>query len=133
MMKKMNKEKVLGYVEVAGLTLVLVAAASWLFSHAVAGIVLAAGTVMLAVGRFLQTPFYAKYSVRDPRELTLRRLYHQRVFGIIALILAAALMNMPAGFYYGVWLGASSWLILFVFFVLIEVYTAFRISSVDKG
>lgn len=128
----MNKEKMLGYVEVAGLSIVLLSAVVWLFNHGVAGVLIAVGTVLLALGRLLQTPFYAKYSAADPRELTLRRLYHQRVFGIIALVLSAALMNMPMGFYFGVWLAPSSWLVLFVFFVVVEVYTVFRISAVDK-
>ncbi len=132
-MTRMNKEKILGYAEVAGLSLVLLSAVVWLTNHAIAGIIIAAGTVLLALGRFLQTPFYMKYSPTDPRELTLRRLYHQRVFGIVALVIAAALMNTPAGFYFGVWVGASSWLLLFVFFVVVEVYTVFRISAIDKG
>lgn len=129
----MNKEKFLGYVELAGLSVVLIAAVVWIMNHAVAGVLLAVGTVLLVVGRFLQTPFYAKYPLHDKRELTLRRLYHQRVFGAVALVLAAVLMNLPAGFYYGVWVGVSSWLLLFMFYVVVEVYTAFRISSVDKG
>lgn len=132
-MMKMNREKVLGYVEAAGLLVVVGATAGWIVNHSVGGALMAIGTVLLAVGRFFQTPFYAKYSPTDPKELTLRRLYHQRVFGIIALVISATLMNTPAGFYYGVWVGPSSWLLLFVFFVVIEVYTVFRISAVDKS
>lgn len=134
-MKKMNKEKILGYVESAGLLQVVIAAAIWILPdlRTVAQGWMAVAAVMLLLGRFLQEPFYLKYSERDPKVLTLRRLYHQRVFGIIALILAAAMMFVPQGFYYGMYVGKSSWLILFVIFVVIEVYTAFRISSVDKG
>lgn len=130
-------QKILGIIEVVGLTLVVVAAALWAFpmeslrSLSLWGMSL--GTVALVVGRFMQTPFYLKYPVTDPRELTLRRLYHQRVFGIVALILATVMMWLPVGFYAGMYLGKTSWLIPFVFFVVVEVYTVFRISAVEKG
>ncbi|MBR6973708.1 MAG: hypothetical protein IKH80_03665 [Bacteroidaceae bacterium] len=130
-------QKILGLIEVVGLTLVVVAAALWAFpmenlrSLSLWGMSL--GTVTLVVGRFMQTPFYLKYPVTDPRELTLRRLYHQRVFGIVALILATVMMWLPVGFYAGMYLGKTSWLIPFVFFVVVEVYTVFRISAVEKG
>ena len=130
-------QKILGIIEVVGLTLVVVAAALWAFpmenlrSLSLWGMSL--GTVALVVGRFMQIPFYLKYPVTDPRELTLRRLYHQRVFGIVALILATVMMWLPVGFYAGMYLGKTSWLIPFVFFVVVEVYTVFRISAVEKG
>ena len=128
----MKKDKIFGYVEIIGETLVVVGAAGWMPARVVAQWIFAAGVLLFAVGRFLQTPFYQKYAKRDPRELTLRRLYNQRVIAMVALILSAMLMFMPAGFYYGVYLGTMSWLVLFVVFVLVEVYTIFRISVVDK-
>ena len=82
---------------------------------------------------FMQTPFYLKYPMTDPRELTLRRLYHQRVFGMVGLFLATLFMWLPTGFYSGLYLGPTAWLIPFVFFVVVEVYTVFRISAVEKG
>lgn len=130
-------QKFLGIIEVVGLTLVVVAAALWAFPmenlHSLSLWGMSLGTVALVVGRFMQTPFYLKYPVTDPRELTLRRLYHQRVFGIVALILATVMMWLPVGFYAGMYLGKTSWLIPFVFFVVVEVYTVFRISAVEKG
>ena len=69
----------------------------------------------------------------DPRELTLRRLYHQRVFGMVALVLAAIVMWLPSGFYASLYVTPSSWLMPFVLFVAIEVYTVFRVSAVEKG
>lgn len=133
----MDKDKILGIVEVVGLCLVMVAACVWVFpkedTHFWADVVMSVGTLLLTLGRFMQTPFYLKYPVTDPKELTLRRLYHQRVFGIIGLILATVFMWMPAGFYAGMYVGKTAWLIPFVFFVVIEVYTVFRISSVEKG
>ena len=94
--------------------------------------VFAAGVLLFAVGRFAQTPIHQRYAMSDPKELTLRRLYHQRVFGVVALVLAAMLMFLPSGFYSGLYVGASSWLLLFVFFVVTEVYTTFRIFAVEK-
>jgi hypothetical protein len=130
-------QKILGIIEVVGLTLVVVAAALWAFPmenlRSLSLLGMSLGTVALVVGRFMQTPFYLKYPVTDPRELTLRRLYHQRVFGIVALILATVMMWLPVGFYAGMYLGKTSWLIPFVFFVVVEVYTVFRISAVEKG
>jgi hypothetical protein len=129
----MDKEKILGYVEIVGETLVVAGAAAWLPLPVIASCVFCVGVVVFAVGRFTQTPFYQKYTVMDPKELTMRRLYHQRVFGIIALILSAALMCLPQGFYFGMYVTSSSWLVLFAIFVVLEVYTAFRISAVEKG
>ena len=135
--KKMNKAKILGIIEVVGLTLVVLAVALWALpqegTRSFAAVGLAVGTVALVFGRFLQTPFYLKYPTTDPRELTMRRLYHQRVFGGVALILATVMMWLPVGFYAGMYLGKTSWLIPFVFFVVVEVYTVFRISAVEKG
>ena len=128
-------QKTLGIIEVVGLTLVVVAAGLWVLpqdnTRLMASVGMAVGTVALVFGRFLQTPFYLKYPVTDPKELTMRRLYHQRVFGIVALIIATVLMWMPAGFYAGMYVGKTSWLIPFVFFVVVEVYTVFRVSAVE--
>ena len=130
-------QKFLGIIEVVGLCLVMVAACVWVLpkedTRFWATVTMSVGTVVLTLGRFMQTPFYLKYPVTDPKELTLRRLYHQRVFGIIGLILAAIFMWMPVGFYAGMYVGKTAWLIPFVFFVVVEVYTVFRISAVEKG
>lgn len=133
----MKKEKFLGYVEMAGLTLVVAATCMWVVPAAslrlAAGVVMAAATVLLALGRFMPKPFYQNVPLHDPRNLTLRRLYHQRAFGVIALAASAVLMLTPSGFYLGLWVGNSSWLLPFVFFVVVEVYTAFRIPKAEKG
>ena len=129
----MTKDKILGYVEIIGEVLVVAGAAAWMPLRGVAVWIFVVGVALFAVGRFMQTPFYQKYTERDPRELTLRRLYNQRVIGMVALILSAMLMFMPAGFYCGIYIGPMSWLVLFVVFVVVEVYTVFRVSAVDKG
>ena len=130
----MDKDKILGVVEVVGLCLVVLGAALWL-SPSVrlwASIAMTIGTVALTIGRFMQTPFYMNYLPTDPLELTMRRLYHQRVFGMVGMVLATIFMWMPPGFYAGMYVGQTAWLIPFVFFVVIELYTAFRISALDK-
>lgn len=129
---KMTKDRMLGLQEAVGETLVVVGAAVWLPLRDVAMWVFAVGVVLMAVGRFAQEPFYLRYAQRDPKELTMRRLYHQRVFGMVALVLAAVVMWLPAGFYSGLYVGPTSWLVLFVIFVVIEVYTIFRISAVER-
>lgn len=129
----MSKDKVSGYGELLGEVLVVAGAAAWMFVSEIAQWGFAVGVVLLAIGRLGQTPFYQKYSERDPKELTLKRLYHQRVFGIVALILSATFMFLPTGFYYGLYLGRTSWLVPFVLFTVIEIYTVFRISAVEKG
>lgn len=129
----MKRDKAWGCVEIVGESMVVIGAATWMFLRSVAPWIFVVGVALFAVGRFLQTPFYQKYSEHDPRELTLRRLYNQRVIAMVALVLSAMLMFMPVGFYYGVYLGPMSWLVLFVVFVVVEVYTVFRISMVDKG
>ena len=77
----MNKELFLGYVEMAGLTLVMAAACMWMVPEmslrTAAGVVMVVATVLLALGRLLPKPFYQNYLSHDPRNLTLRRLYHQ--------------------------------------------------------
>ena len=122
----------LGIIELVGETLVVIGAAAWLPVRDAAMWVFAVGVVLMAVGRFAQEPFYLRYAWRDPKELTMRRLYHQRVFGMVALALAAVVMWLPTGFYGGLYVGPTSWLVLFVLFVVIEVYTIFRIAAVEK-
>lgn len=129
-MKK--KDKMLGYAEMAGETLVVIGAAAWIPMRSTAQVVFAIGAVIFAIGRLLQTPPHERCSPTDPKELTLRRLYHQRVIGMVALIASAVVMNMPQGFHFGVYITPSSWLMVFVVFVVIEVYTVFRISAVEK-
>lgn len=128
----MKKDKLMGYVEMAGETLVVTGAAAWLPLRSLAMIIFAAGTVLMAIGRFAQTPSYQKYSPIDPKVLTLRRLYRQRMMGMVALILSAIIMNMPQGFHFGLYVAPASWLVTFTIFAIIEVYTAFRISAVEK-
>ena len=128
----MDKNKVLGNIEVIGLACVVLSAALWIKWPDAASILMLCSSILMGAGRFLQAPFYQKYGKHDPRELTLRRLYHQRVWGFIALLLACAIMLTPAGFHFGLWVSPGSWILPFVFFAITEVYTAFRISAVEQ-
>ena len=128
----MDKENILKWMEMLGEVDIVVGAAAWMFVPPTATVFYVVGTVAFALGRFLQTPLYTRYSKLDKRELVLRRLYHQRVFGIVALILSAALMCTPPGFYYDIWIGKNSWLIMFIPFSIIEVITSFRLMSIMK-
>ena len=85
----MDKERIFGYIEMAGELIVVAAAAVWMPLREVAPLAFAFGVAVFAIGRFLQTPYYAKLMPTDVRELPLRRLHHQRVFGMVALILSA--------------------------------------------
>ncbi len=127
-----RKDKILGFAEIAGETILAIGAATWLPMRGVAQVLFVIGTVLFASGRLLRTPPYEKYSPMDPKELTLRRLYRQQVIGIVALAVTALLMNTPQGFYFGLYVAPASWLVTFVVFVVTEVYTVFRISALEK-
>ena len=66
-------------------------------------------------------------------DIRVRRLHRQRVIAMVMLMLAAVLVNMRAGFYaFDVYVRPSLWLLPFLFFVVIETYTVFRLSSLEK-
>jgi hypothetical protein len=123
----MSKDNVLGYIANIGEVLVLIGAALWITGCEFLNYVFAVGTLLFAIGRFFE---------KHPQStLTLRRLYLQRTIGVVILIVAALLMF----FYeyingleisdYKVHATASAWLLPFFIFVVIELYTAFRIPS----
>ena len=124
----MVSEKVLGYMEMTGETLVVIASALWITQMAWVPYVFACGAIVFAIGRMMQNT--------ETDNLTLRRLYRQRHMGIIILLITAAVMFLHPGFYnvmgYNVHVAKSTWLITFIVFCIIEVYTAFRIPNVIK-
>ncbi|MCR5313069.1 MAG: hypothetical protein K6E54_05380 [Bacteroidaceae bacterium] len=121
----MTKNKIMGYVEILGETVVTLAAALWITKQEWVPYVFAAGTIIFAVGRL------AVQQQMKEDSITLKRLYRQRAFAVFVLLACAALMFAKNGFYFGynVYITNSSWLLLFIVFVIIEVYTAFRIPS----
>ena len=123
-----DKTKLFSIVACIGEVLVIVGAMAWISGTVVANIVFAAGATIFAIGRINEKQ--AKGSI------VLGRLYGQRTFGMVALLLTAVVMNLHEGFYLGVYLRPTAWLIPFVVFVVLEVYTAFRIPAQikkDKG
>ena len=123
----MNKQNVLCYIANIGEVLVLIGAAFWITGWEFINYVFAVGTLLFTVGRLFE---------KHPEStITLRRLYIQRTIGVVVLILAALLMffyDRINGFEisdYEVHATASAWLLPFFIFVVIELYTAFRIPS----
>ena len=123
----MSKDNVLGYITNIGEVLVLIGAAFWITGWEFINYVFAVGTLLFTVGRLFE---------KHPEStITLRRLYIQRTIGVVVLVLSAWLMffyDRIDGFEisdYKVHATASAWLLPFFIFVVIELYTAFRIPS----
>lgn len=123
-MNMTDKTKLFSTVACIGEVLVIVGAMAWISGTVIANIVFAAGATIFAIGRINEKQ--AKGSI------VLGRLYGQRTFGMVALLLTAVVMNLHEGFYLGVYLRPTAWLIPFVVFVVLEIYTAFRIPAQIK-
>ena len=95
-------------------------------------ILFALGVVILTINRFFGEESDWHQSKRSDQSLTLRRLYRQRCVGVIILYLSVVLLFLPEGFYYGIYLRRISWLLPFIVFTVIELYSAFRIPAVEK-
>ena len=113
---------------VVGGVLVLLGAALWVSSLPFVPFLFAAGAIFYAVSHFLEMG-------ADKADFVLRRLYRQRKFSAVMLLLAALLMVVCRnGFVY--WMGypvmPNAWLIPFLVFVVFETYTTFRISHIEK-
>ncbi|MBQ9641149.1 MAG: hypothetical protein IJV06_06275 [Bacteroidaceae bacterium] len=127
--------KLWGYMEMGGETLVVLAAAMWITHHAMVSYLFAVGTVLFAVGRWAQggEAILAETPVR--KQLNMRRLLRQRNIGMVLLLMAAVFMFVRHTYHLGqnIYVFPSSWLVPFTCFVVIEVYTAFRIPYLLKG
>lgn len=120
--------KVAGYLEIAGLTTIAVASMAWI-SHSVwVSFVYTTGTVIFAIGRL------AVQQTIKAEGITVKRLLRQRTFAVFVLLFSAMLMFMEPGWYFGYnfYLTKFAWFIPFLIFVIIEVYTAFRLPSALK-
>ena len=120
----MSKTKIYSNIACVGEVLVIIGAMVWVTGTDVANYVYAAGTTIFAIGRLNEE--------KENGSVVLARLYGQRTFGVVALLFSALVMNLREGFYVGVYLRPTAWLIPFVVFVVIELYTAFRIPSQIK-
>lgn len=127
-------QKFLGYLEVVGETIVVIAAALWVTHSEVVAYVFAAGTVLFAIGRLAQNWDAVLSETPPQKRLNMRRLLRQRNIGMILLMVAAVLMFVRHSYHLGqnVYLFLSSWIVPFTCFVVIEVYTAFRMPYLMK-
>lgn len=126
----MNKSQLIEWVTISGEILIVISAALWITGWGPVRFIFAIGTLAFATGR-LMIP-------HDNSSVTLKRLYTQQNIGAIFAIISALLMF----FYdkldglelsdYVVHSTKSAWLLPFVIFVVLEVYTTFRIPSVLK-
>ncbi len=107
-----------------GEILIIIGAVLWITGTSVANYLFATGATLFAIGRVNEK--------KVGGSITLARLYGQRALGIVAILVAAVLMNLKGGFYFGMYLRPSVWLVPFVVFVVIELYTAFRLPQQIK-
>lgn len=116
-------------MEIGGETLVVLAAALWITRSELIPYLFAAGTILFAIGRLAQNPDDILAETPHQKRLNMRRLLRQRNIGIIMLMLTATLMFVRQTHHLGqdIYIFPSSWLVPFICFVVIEVYTAFRI------
>lgn len=132
-----RRERLYSTMAIVGEILVVAGAAIWVTRWAWVNYVYALGTTLFAIGRFSIDYKFTLPSASPTHDktsnLVLRRLYRQRMFGNVVLLLSALVMNMHTGFYGGIFVGRSSWIVFFTIFVVFELYTAFRIPHVmDK-
>ena len=120
----MDKEKLYGIAACVGEVLVIIGAMIWITGSEIANYMFAAGATVFAIGRLNEK--------KESGSIVLARLYGQRTLGVIALLLSAVVMNLREGFYLGVYMRPTAWLIPFVAFVVVELYTAFRLPAQIK-
>ena len=127
--------KVLGYMELCGETVVVLAAALWITHAGWVPPLFAVGAVLFAVGRLAQGREAILAETPQAKRLNMRRLLRQRNVGILLLLMPATLMFVRQTWYLGqdIYVFPSSWLVPFTCFVVIEAYTAFRIPMLMKG
>lgn len=126
--------KKLGYLEIGGEFLVVFSALIWLSQIAAVPYIFALGTVLFSIGRLAQGNDHILAEIPESKRLQATRLLRQRYFGIVFLFIASALMfaRTPMHLYQGIYIMKSSWLVPFICFTVIEVYTAFRIPQLSK-
>ncbi len=126
--------KTLGYMEIGGEFLVVFSALIWLSQIAAVPYIFALGTVLFSIGRLAQGNDHILAEIPESKRLQATRLLRQRYFGIVFLFIASALMfaKTPMHLYQSIYIMKSSWLVPFICFTVIEVYTAFRIPQLSK-
>ena len=120
--------KIAGYLEIVGLIVIVISSLAWVLHLEWVPIVYTLGTIVFAIGRM------AVQRTIPSCNLTVNRLKRQRTFAVFVILFSAMLMSMEPGWYlgYNFYLTKSAWLVPFIVFVIIEVYTAFRLPSALK-
>jgi hypothetical protein len=126
--------KKLGYMEIAGEFLIVFCALLWISRLTFVPYFFALGTVLFSIGRLAQGNDHILAEIPESKRLQATRLLRQRYFGIVFLFIASALMfaKTPMHLFQGIYIMKSSWLVPFICFTVIEVYTAFRIPQLSK-
>ena len=126
--------KKLGYLEMGGEFLVVWCALLWISRMSWVPYGFALGTVLFSIGRLAQGSENILAETPEKSKLSMIRLIRQRNIGLLFLYLASAFMfvKTPMHLYEGIYLLKSSWLVPFICFTVIEVYTTFRMSHLTK-
>ena len=125
----MSKQKLMEIIAISGEMLIIVGAAIWITGWESSKYIFALGALLFATCRL-----FSEHEGKADN-LVLRRLYVQQSIGVIFSLIAAMLMffyerlNGIEVFDYVVRSTPSAWLLPFFIFVVLEVYTTFRISS----
>ncbi len=127
----MDRNKILTRISNTGELLVVLGASLWITRLAFTEYIFALGSVLFFVCRLMERH-------GDSGNTALKRLYVQRTLGGLMLLLSASLMIFHSqinGFEvsdYMVRVTPAAWLVPFMIFAVIEIYTAFRIPAEQK-
>ncbi len=127
----MDSKKILTCVSNVGELSVVLGASLWITRLAFTEYLFTAGAVLFLACRLVERH-------GDTGNTALKRLYVQRTLGGVMLVLSALLMLFHSridGFAvsdYMVRVTPAAWLVPFMIFAVIEIYTAFRIPAEQK-
>ena len=128
--------KLLSFIHNIGLVIVLVSSfiILVLLKYSIlSSLLFSIGVVMLTIGRFIGSRSDYCLSQNNQLNTAVRRLYRQRVIAVCLLYLSIFLLFLPEGFYWGYYIRRSLWFIPLLVFTIIEIYTIFRLSSIEKN
>ena len=123
--RNMDSKKTFAMLTLAGETIVLIGAVMWSWNPDWAVYTFVTGTCLFFAGRML-TP-------NNDENMVVKRLHTQQKAGALILLLAAITMTATPTWFLGYYVTKSAWLIPFVAFVIIEVYTTFRLAYLDNN
>lgn len=127
----MDRKKILTNIANAGELLVVIGASLWITRLAFTEYIFTLGAVLFVACLLTERH-------EDTGNTTLKRLYVQRILGGAMLIVSASLMLFHSQLNglvvsdYMVRVTPAAWLVPFMIFAVIEIYTAFRIPAEQK-